>query len=106
MGVPPPSILREMADTYGMQHCSGPAGSVILFDCNLLHASHNNISPWERLNAFFVYNSVNNTPQQPFAADHHRPEHIATRDPDWLQPIKPVSDVKYADVVARARNEE
>jgi len=55
------------------------AGSVLFFDCNLMHGSASNISPMPRRNLFMVYNSVENALVEPFSAPQRRPEHIASR---------------------------
>jgi ectoine hydroxylase len=52
----------------------------VLFECNVMHASTENLSPYPRSNAFFVYNSLENRLVEPFAAPAPRPEYIATRD--------------------------
>jgi len=57
----------------------GLAGSLMLFECNTLHASNENMSPWPRSNLFFVYNSVDNALKAPYAAPSPRPEFLATR---------------------------
>lgn len=55
------------------------AGSVVFFDCNTMHGSAGNISPWARSNVFMVYNSVENVLGEPKYGLKPRPEHIATR---------------------------
>lgn len=79
LGVPDQTALARLADRGGIQAPKGPAGSLLLFECNTLHASNKNMSPWPRSNLFFVYNSVENTLGQPYAAKHERPEFLATR---------------------------
>lgn len=102
-GVPSREALEKMADDYGIKHCEAPAGSVILFDSNLMHGSHNNVSPKSRSNAFFVYNAISNViAPRPFAAGAPRPEHIATRDPAWLAPLQRMVDPDYASLVGAA----
>ena len=51
-----------------------------LFDCNTMHGSNGNITPFPRTNAFLVYNAVSNRLQAPFGADAPRPGFIAARD--------------------------
>lgn len=58
----------------------GPAGSILLFDCNLMHGSSSNITPYPRSNVFFVYNSVENRLEKPFSGKQPRPEFVASRD--------------------------
>jgi ectoine hydroxylase len=79
IGVPNPALLRTMTQRGGLVAPKGPAGSVILFECNTLHASSNNLSPWRRSNLFFVYNSVENKLHSPYCGTRPRPEFIAAR---------------------------
>ncbi|HBL86368.1 MAG TPA: ectoine hydroxylase, partial [Alcanivorax sp.] len=58
----------------------GPPGSLLLFECNTLHASNKNLSPWPRSNLFFVYNSVDNTLEDPYCGHQPRPDFLANRD--------------------------
>ncbi|MGH3596647.1 MAG: hypothetical protein ACRDUT_11870, partial [Mycobacterium sp.] len=58
----------------------GPAGSALWFDSNIMHGSNDNITPYPRSNIFLVFNSVDNTCVEPFAAPNRRPEYIASRD--------------------------
>uniref|UniRef100_UPI0033423507 ectoine hydroxylase n=1 Tax=Castellaniella defragrans TaxID=75697 RepID=UPI0033423507 len=85
IGVPDPVSLRLLADAGGIHTVVAPAGSVVFFDCNVLHGSAGNISPWPRNNVFMVYNSVANTLVEPFHGMRPRPLHIAARgEPDVL----------------------
>nr|VFJ57522.1 MAG: hypothetical protein BECKDK2373B_GA0170837_10675 [Candidatus Kentron sp. DK] len=48
---------------------------------NIMHASTDNVSPWPRINLMFVYNSVENTPEdKPFGAETPRPEFLRGTD--------------------------
>jgi ectoine hydroxylase len=78
-GVPDPENLAWLADQGGIRAPKGPAGSATFFECNTMHGSSSNISPWPRSNVFFVYNSVSNRVVEPFGGMKPRPEHIATR---------------------------
>ncbi len=78
-GVPDPHFLKQLADQGGIAAPVGPAGSAVFFDCNTLHGSNSNISPYPRRNVFIVYNSVANILEEPFCGLEPRPEHIATR---------------------------
>lgn len=78
-GVPDHDNLRIMAEEKGIHMPVGKAGSVLLFDCNLMHGSSSNISPFPRSNVFMVYNSVDNRLVQPYSGQKPRPEFIATR---------------------------
>ncbi len=78
----PVELLARLADEHGIAYCRGEPGDVVLFDCNTIHGSHTNISPWGRSMFFAVYNAVSNTPApRPFAAAEPRPEHIGSHDP-------------------------
>jgi ectoine hydroxylase len=82
IGVPDHDSLRELvARSDGeIRQLTGKAGSVVFFDCNLMHGSGNNISPFPRSNVFLVFNSVENAVEEPFAATSRRPEFIAARE--------------------------
>lgn len=73
IGTPSQESLRDMAEIYGIADAEGPAGTLILFDCNTLHGSNGNITPAPRSNAFFVYNAVSNACVAPFSAPAPRP---------------------------------
>lgn len=79
-GVPDPQTITDMAQAHNIVSLPGAVGSVTLFDCNLLHGSNGNITPFPRNNVFFVYNSILNILRAPYCAQPPRPEHIATRD--------------------------
>ncbi|GGA41223.1 ectoine hydroxylase [Pelagibacterium lentulum] len=89
VGVPSPDALSEMAGMFGIEYASGKAGTVILFECNTMHGSNGNITPFPRSNAFFVYNAWTNRVENPFAASKPRPAFLANRDPKG--PIEIVS---------------
>jgi ectoine hydroxylase len=80
VGVPGPEHIQELAKSGGVIAPSGPPGTVVIFDCNLLHASAPNLTPWPRSNAFFVYNAMANALQAPFDKDEPRPEFLAERE--------------------------
>lgn len=88
-GVPDNESLKRLADRGGIVAPTGPAGSALFFDCNIMHGSNSNISPYPRSNVFFVYNSVENTLQEPFCGLKPRPEHIATRES--FEPLRPLN---------------
>ncbi|WP_036527737.1 ectoine hydroxylase [Nocardia sp. CNY236] len=80
IGVPTPKDVTTLAKQYGVTQFTGTAGSALLFDSNLMHGSANNITPFPRSNIFVVFNSVENTIVEPFAAPARRPEYIGSRD--------------------------
>ena len=80
VGVPERDVLAKLVHRGGIVAPKGPAGSLLLFECNTLHASNKNMSPWPRSNLFFVYNSVDNQLSTPYAAKRERPDFLAARE--------------------------
>lgn len=81
-GIPHKDHIAGLVEQGGIEAPAPKAGSVVIFDCNTLHASNGNITPFERMNAFFVFNAWSNRLAQPYGADAPRPEHIAHRKVD------------------------
>ncbi|MFD7611725.1 ectoine hydroxylase [Streptomyces sp. NPDC059828] len=79
-GTPSDEVLTAFADRHGIRLFTGKAGSATWFDCNAMHGSGDNITPYPRSNVFIVFNSVENTAQEPFAAPVPRPSFIGARD--------------------------
>jgi ectoine hydroxylase len=79
-GTPSHEALTELAGRHGIKLFTGRAGSATWFDCNCMHGSGDNITPYPRSNVFVVFNSVENTAVEPFAAPAPRPEFIGARD--------------------------
>ncbi|MET8026020.1 ectoine hydroxylase [Streptomyces avermitilis] len=79
-GTPSDEALTKFADRHGIRLFTGRAGSATWFDCNCLHGSGDNITPFPRSNVFIVFNSVENTAVEPFSAPVRRPEFIGARD--------------------------
>lgn len=88
IGVPDEGLLRYLADMGGIVSCTGKAGSVVFFDCNAMHGSNSNITPYPRSNVFFVYNSIANKLAQPTGGLTARPEFVATRED--IAPLSPL----------------
>ncbi|GAB2535373.1 ectoine hydroxylase [Nocardia heshunensis] len=80
IGVPSQQAITDLAGKHGITQFTGTAGSALLFDSNLMHGSAGNITPFPRSNLFLVFNSVENTLLDPFAAPYPRPEYLASRD--------------------------
>jgi len=88
VGVPSQDALERMAEKFGIDTASGPAGTLIFFDCNTMHGSNGNITPFPRSNAFFVFNAVSNALKAPFAAAGPRPDFLARRGrPQAISPV-------------------
>lgn len=80
VGVPTEADITRMAAEYGIDQFTGPAGSALWFDANIMHGSGSNITPFPRSNVFLVFNSVDNALVDPYAAPAPRPEHVAHRE--------------------------
>ena len=78
-GVPDRHSLTELAHRHGIVAPTGAPGTVVIFDCNTMHGSNGNITPFPRANAFFVYNAVSNRLQAPFGVEKPRPSFVAAR---------------------------
>jgi ectoine hydroxylase len=81
-GVPDSGILDAFARQGGVTAPAPRAGSVVIFDCNTIHGSGSNITPFARINAFFVFNAWSNRLVSPFGPTDPRPEFLAHRDVD------------------------
>lgn len=88
-GVPDEDSLAELAHKHGIVAPTGKPGSVVIFDCNVMHGSNGNITPFPRANAFLVYNAVSNRLGPPFGVERPRPEFIAARgEPRPIVPVR------------------
>ena len=67
--------VTDLVNRGGMVAPTGKAGSVLLFHCNLVHASPGNISPWNRTIAYLSLCHVDNHIRR-----FKRPAWIAHRD--------------------------
>jgi ectoine hydroxylase len=80
-GVPPNDAIEKFFQYSGnrieMIKC-GP-GDLVLFDCNTIHVSTPNMTPFKRTNIFFVYNSIENKLVDPFSVNEVRPEEMGSR---------------------------
>lgn len=79
-GTPDHDSLARLAERHGIDVLEGPAGGATMFDCNCMHGSNGNITPAPRSNVFIVFNSVDNTCVEPYAAARPRPSFIGARD--------------------------
>lgn len=93
-GVPDSLSLQLLVEQGGIEPMIAKAGSVVFFDCNTMHGSAGNISPWPRANVFMVYNSVENVLGDPKYGLKPRPEHIATRAS--FEPLTPLEETAVA----------
>jgi ectoine hydroxylase len=79
-GTPDADTLTRLADKHGIDVLAGNAGDAIMFDCNCMHGSNGNITPFPRSNVFVVFNSVENACVEPYAASAPRPPFLGARD--------------------------
>jgi ectoine hydroxylase len=93
VGVPDSMSLNFLIERRGIRSMKGAAGSVVLFDCNTMHGSNSNISPYPRANLFMVYNSVENRLNPPRYGLSPRPDFIAARE--YTEALSPV-ETDYA----------
>ncbi|MCJ8332116.1 MAG: phytanoyl-CoA dioxygenase family protein [Lentisphaeria bacterium] len=77
-------IVSKLADEHGIEALTGPAGSVAFVNCNVIHGSANNISPWRRAIMYLIYNAVSNA-----CTGTQRPWYQNNRD---FTPLKPLND--------------
>jgi ectoine hydroxylase len=78
--------IAGLVDKYGLVAPKGPAGSALFFHSNIVHASSNNISPYDRAVVIITFNSVENVP---LWRETPRPDFLVSRD---VAPIVPVHD--------------
>lgn len=91
-GVPDNESMKWLVDQANgrIDRATGPAGSVLFFECNTMHGSAGNISPYPRSNVFFVFNSIENKLTNPYSGQSPRPEFLANRED--IKPITPNKD--------------
>jgi ectoine hydroxylase len=89
-GVPDAEGLEKLIELGGgIEVPKGPAGSVTMFECNTMHGSASNITPFARTNLFVVYNSVENRLVEPFSGQKPRPEYLGEREK--VEPLRSAS---------------
>ncbi|MEZ5519222.1 MAG: ectoine hydroxylase [Gammaproteobacteria bacterium] len=91
-GIPDDNSVRQLARDNGIVAATGTPGSVIVFDCNLMHGSGSNITPYARSNVFFVYNALSNRVGNPYCDRPPRPEYLCSRET-----ITPLAQAKEAE---------
>ena len=70
--------LVGLIERNGIFTVTHAAGSMVLFDCNMLHGSNGNITPQPRVTLNIVYNSIENRPATaPFGGARPRPSFLA-----------------------------
>jgi ectoine hydroxylase len=79
-GVPSKKAIEMLCKDHELVAVLGKAGTLVIHDGNTMHGSPDNISPYDRTNAFFVFNSVENKPVQPFGAKTTRADFLCLKD--------------------------
>jgi len=66
--------VRELIEQRGLVAAKGQRGTMLIFHDTLVHASPNNLSPWDRAIFSLIVNPISNALQQPTRPDykHHR----------------------------------
>jgi ectoine hydroxylase len=76
---PDPDKLKTIVSQMGIRTATGPAGTLVISDSNILHGSNSNMSPWSRHILFYCFNSVLN----PLSAELRALNRLQPR-PDYL----------------------
>src|SRR3546814_20967838 len=66
IGVPDDESLAELARRGELRECTGPPGTVVFFECNVMNGSTGTITPAPRPNVFPEYNTSQNATDQPY----------------------------------------
>ncbi|GAB4360284.1 MAG: phytanoyl-CoA dioxygenase family protein [Kiloniellaceae bacterium] len=86
------ATVTRLAEEGGVVAPTGPAGSMLMFHGNLVHASPPNISPWGRTIVYLSLCHVDNHIRR-----FKRPEWVAHRD---FTPIEPLADDCLSELAA------
>jgi len=76
--------MSELIEKYGLEHITGPAGSIVFMNMQVVHGSTVNITPLKRVILYLNVCAVDNQ-----GASFARPEYLAARD---FSPIQPLAD--------------
>jgi len=79
-GVPQIETMQQMLQSRNIHGIHGNPGTVVFHDCNMMHASPDNISGMPRVVLMFIYNSCDNALLEPYGFQSPRPEYL--RNPD------------------------
>ena len=91
--VTPADMKRMIAEHGEPIAIKGSAGSLTIFDCNLMHASGHNLSANDRWQAYLCYNKCSN---RPVDVEKPRPDYV--RSLNW----KPLETAADDAITARA----
>jgi ectoine hydroxylase len=76
--------MSELIDKYGLEHITGPAGSIVFMNMEVVHGSTVNITPLKRVILYLNVCTVDNQ-----GTAFVRPNYLAARD---FSPISPMAD--------------
>ncbi len=76
--------MSQLIERYGLEHITGPAGSVVFMNMQVVHGSTVNITPLRRVILYLNVCSVDNC-----GTAFRRPEYLAARD---FNPIQPAAE--------------
>jgi ectoine hydroxylase len=76
--------VAELVKSHGLTAAKGPAGSVLVFHSNIVHASPPNITPLERSTLLFSYNHISNAPPE---SRRRRPDFLSSADTHPIQEV-------------------
>lgn len=74
--------MTQLIDRYGLEHITGPAGSIVFMNMQVVHGSTVNITPLRRV---ILYLNVCTTDNQ--GKTFARPDYLAARDFSAIQPL-------------------
>ena len=89
------ATITKLVERGGLVAPKGPAGSLLMFHGNLVHASGSNLSPWSRWIVYLSLNRCDNGIRR-----HKRPAWIANRD---FTPIELLPDDCLATYARRRK---
>jgi ectoine hydroxylase len=87
-GVPKAETMHQLLQKARIRSIHGKPGTVVFHECNIMHASPDNISDQARTVLSFVYNSCENTLVKPFSYQSPRPEYLRNTDSTPLRNIE------------------
>ncbi len=93
----PPETLARLVAEGGIVAQTGPAGSVLICHCNIVHGSSTNITPLPRTIFYLNYAAADNPP-----TNFRRAEHHCTRDWSAIVPLADHCLEEFARVPAHA----
>jgi ectoine hydroxylase len=77
-----PADMSGLVERHGLVSAKGAAGTVVLFDPEIVHGSAPNMAPLRRRLLIVTYNDVTNVPQP---VGEPRPEYVVGRDTEPLE---------------------